>query len=91
MSIEQGCLVWGERVVIPLNLREKTLTDLHEAHPSVSRMKVFGHSYVWWPGMDRDIKKLVFNCETCQISQAMHQKTPFTIGTEQKTCGSDFI
>ena len=71
MSIEQGCFVWGGRVVIAPNLMEKILKDLHEAHPGVSRMKAHGRSYVWLPGMDRDIEKIVFNCETCQINQAM--------------------
>ena len=30
MNIEQGCFVWGGRVVIPPNLRQKVLEDLHE-------------------------------------------------------------
>ena len=33
MSIVQGCLAWGGRVVIPPNLRKKTLKDLHDVHP----------------------------------------------------------
>ena len=77
ISIEQVCLVWGGRVVISPNLREKTLKDLHEAHPGVFRMKAIGLSNVWWPGVDRDIEKLVFNCETCQINQAIDYTSPF--------------
>ena len=42
---------------------------LHEAHPGVSHMKALGRSYMWWPGMDRGIEKLVFNCKMCQINQ----------------------
>ena len=76
MSIEQRFLVWGGRLVIPPNLRRKTLKDLHKAQPSVSCMKALGRSYVWWPGMDRDIEKLVLYCETCQINQAKPQKAP---------------
>ena len=52
------------------------MKDLQEALPGVSRMKALGRIYVWWSGMDRDIEKLVFNCETCQINQAMPQKAP---------------
>ena len=47
MSVEQECLVWGRRVIIPPNLRNKILKDLHEAHPGVSRMKTLARSYVW--------------------------------------------
>ena len=75
-KLEQGCLVWGGRVVIPLSLRENFLTDSHEGHRGVSRMKALGGSYVQWPDMDRDIEELFFNCETCQINQAMPQKAP---------------
>ena len=81
VSIEQGrlgcgCLGCGGRLVIPPNLREKTLKDLHEAHPGVFRMKALRRGYVWWPSMDRDIEKLVFNCKTCKSNQAMLQKAP---------------
>ena len=60
MSVQQGCLVRGSGVVIPPKLRGKTLKDLHEAHPGVSRMKALGHSIEWWPGMDRDVEKRCF-------------------------------
>ena len=63
-------------MIVPLNLMEKTLKDLHEAHPGVSCMKALRRSYVWWPDLDRNIEKLVFSCEMCQMNQAMPQKTP---------------
>ena len=30
-SVEQGCLIWGLRTVIPLSLRQPILTELHKA------------------------------------------------------------
>ena len=39
-------------------------------------MKALARSYVWWPGIDKDIEKLVASCEICQINQAMPQKAP---------------
>ena len=38
-SCEGGCLLWGNRVVVPTSLRKNVLDELHEVHPGVSRMK----------------------------------------------------
>ena len=76
LTVEDGCLLWGARVVIPPQGRTAVLTELHEAHPGASRMKALARSYVWWPGMDRDIETLVHKCEQCQIHQKAPAKAP---------------
>ena len=75
LSSEAGCLLWGDRVVIPSALREKVLKELHEVHPGVSRMKSLARSYVWWPNMDLEIEYLVKDCETCQQNQRCPAKS----------------
>ena len=45
-GIKVGCLLWGSRVEIPLKLREKVLSQLHNCHPGVSQMKALSRSYV---------------------------------------------
>ena len=65
LSIAEGCLLWGSRVVVPPQGRSKVITELHEAHPGVSRMKALTRSYVWWPGLDQEIERVVNNCEQC--------------------------
>lgn len=72
LSVEEGCLLWGTRVIIPPPGRSKVLVELHEAHPGVSRMKALARSYVWWPTLDNEIEKEVKNCSQCQL----HQVTP---------------
>ena len=72
LSTENGCVLWGSRVVIPEALRERVLGMLHEVHPGMSRMKALARCYVWWPGMDKQIEKLVRCCSTCQE----HQRRP---------------
>ena len=39
LSVEDGCLLWGNRVVIPKTLRGKVLEELHQAHPVLIGLK----------------------------------------------------
>ena len=66
IGIENGCLMWGIRTIIPQNLRAKTLRALHENHPGMSRMKAIARSYVWWSGFDPDIENQAKPCLSCQ-------------------------
>ena len=66
LTVEEGCLLWGFRVIIPLRLREKLLDELHRDHPGVTRMKSVARSYMWWPGMDSEIEHIAKSCQSCQ-------------------------
>jgi hypothetical protein len=70
LSVEQGCLLWGSRVVIPPSLRELVLSELHLTHPGMVRMKSLARSYVWWPHLDGQIEDMVSSCEVCQALRA---------------------
>ncbi|XP_038139940.1 uncharacterized protein K02A2.6-like [Cyprinodon tularosa] len=66
LSVKDGCVLWGSRVVVPKKGRSVILKQLHATHPGMSRMKGLARSYVWWPGMDSDVEKEVQSCHTCQ-------------------------
>ena len=69
--MEEGCLLWGYRVVIPQKLREKLLRELHKDHPGVTRMKSVARSCMWWPGLDKELEQLAKSCLPCQaVKQA---------------------
>ena len=65
LTLEQGCVTWGDRVVIPCQLRKKVLSLLHATHIGRVGMKSLARSFVWWPRIDEDIDVLVKLCVAC--------------------------
>lgn len=43
-TVESSCLIWRNRVVAPFQLRRKVLTELHENHSGIVRMKTLAPS-----------------------------------------------
>ena len=66
LSVHDGCLLWGNRVVIPPAGRQQAMDLFHEGHPGASRMKSLARAYIWWPGMDSDLEHYVNECDVCQ-------------------------
>ena len=69
LSVEDGCVLWGSRVVVPPKGKARVLKMLHEAHPGISRIKGLARGYVWWPGIDEELENCVKSCETCQVNR----------------------
>ena len=66
LSVQDGCVLWGHRVVIPPAGREAVMQTLHDAHPGITRIKGLARSFVWWPGIDKDLERKVKSCQICQ-------------------------
>ena len=71
LSVEAGCMMWGGRVIIPKALTRKVLEELHREHMGVAKMKSLARSYVWWPGITKDLETLAKACTHCSaVKQA---------------------
>ena len=66
LSVENRCVLWGNRVVVPSKGRKRVSDMLHEAHPGIVRMKALARSYVWWPKIDTELEAHCSKCEICQ-------------------------
>ena len=74
LSVQDGCILWGTRVVIPEQGRSQVLQQLHDGHPGMSRMKSISRSL---PGIDKDIEQTVRNCQPCQLNQKSPAPAPW--------------
>lgn len=61
----EDCLLFKDRIVIPLSLQKKILQQLHVSHPGIVRMKALARSYVYRPNIDKDIVDYVHSCSRC--------------------------
>ena len=71
-------LLRGNKIVIPLVLREQVLVLAHEGHPGETVMKRRLRAKVWWPTIDRETEKFVKNCRDCLLVSQPNKPPPMT-------------
>ena len=76
LSIVDGCILWGMRVIIPKIFHKPLLTELHCSHLGMSRMKSLARSYFWWPHLDSEIEELSHSCVECSAASRNPPKAP---------------
>jgi len=76
LSSNQGCVLWGTRVVIPQVLQAYLLKELHYTHPGIVKMKLLARSYMWWPNLDQNIEEIDKSCEDCATQRSLPPVAP---------------
>nr|XP_040579044.1 uncharacterized protein K02A2.6-like [Lepeophtheirus salmonis] len=66
LSLRNGLLFWGIRLMVPKSLRRMCLDELPLNHLTMVKMKTLTRNTMWWPGMDQDIETFVQACKVCQ-------------------------
>ena len=86
LLVEEGCLLWEFRVVIPHRQRTKLLQELHQDHPGVTQMKSVARSCMWWPGPDKEIENLAKLCSACQAAKQAPPVAPLHLWVWPSKC-----
>ena len=76
LAVEDDCLMWGIRVIVPAKLQKLVLKELHQTHIGMVGMKMVARSYVWWTKLDKDIEQLVKSCSHCQAVRNLPPMAP---------------
>ena len=63
LTVEDGLILKGTRIVIPDKNCEAILKFIHEGHLGLNKCKLLAKETVYWPGLDDQIEKLVLNYE----------------------------
>lgn len=73
LTIEEGVVMKGHRLVVTQSL-QKAYTDIvHRGHPGAESTKRRAWDIVFWPTMSSDIDRAVLSCSVCN-SQKPHQR-----------------
>ncbi|KAI3380790.1 hypothetical protein SNEBB_010510, partial [Seison nebaliae] len=65
LSVVDGLLLKGSRLVIPPSLRKDIMDHIHQGHQGIVKCQSRARSAVWWPNMTNHISDRVARCETC--------------------------
>lgn len=65
LSLENGCVMRGHKVVIPTSLYQIILKELHSSHLGIVKTKAEARSRFWFPGIDQAVETMIASCDVC--------------------------
>ena len=79
LSIEDGLILKGTRIVIPDEKREEILKQIHEEHLGLNKCQMHAKETVYWPGLNDQVEQLILNCQLClKYSKSKNKDTSHT-------------
>ena len=73
LSVEDGILLKGTRVIIPESMQSFILDRLHYGHLGIEKTRLRAKDSVYWININRDIETTVKSCHICQEHQPAQQ------------------
>ena len=69
LSVDDGVVIKGERIVIPETMQHEALQKIHAGHQGINKCQLRAKTCIFWPGINKDIEQMVSACSTCQQYQ----------------------
>ena len=76
LSVMEGLVFKGERIVIPVALIKDMLKRVHIGHMGMVKCKNRAKEVMFWPGMNSQIEDIVSSCPACTEHQSSNHKEP---------------
>ena len=65
LTVDDGIVLWGARMIIPKAMRKEILQQLHASHQGQERTLRRARQIVYWPNISNDIQNTVRTCAAC--------------------------
>ena len=74
LSVEDGLIQKGQRIILPKSLHAAALEQIHYAHQCADKCKLRAKATVFSCGINHDINEIVKSCAPCQAHQFANTK-----------------
>ncbi|XP_043212315.1 uncharacterized protein K02A2.6-like [Amphibalanus amphitrite] len=95
LSVNDGIILCGARLLVPRSLRRDVLKRLHAGHQGIERTKRRARQSVYWPGLNQQVHETVTACSACRKYLPTQQKEPMLSDPEPsrvfETMSADFF
>lgn len=61
---EEGLLMYERWIIVPQSIRLQRIDKIHSCHQGITRCRQRSRQSIWWPGLSKQIKNTMDNCET---------------------------
>ena len=69
LSVLDGIIYKGMRIVVPVSMRRELLNKIHESHQGSVKSKQRAREALFWPRMTQQIEEVVESCAECSTFQ----------------------
>lgn len=74
--IEAGIAFVDDKIIVPTNLREDMMKQLHKGHIGISKTIQKARTIFYWPNLSEDINTYIKKCRICEKYLPVNYKEP---------------
>ena len=76
LSIDDGLILKGSAIMIPMSMIEEILSRIHDRHQGIQKSMLKARDCVHWLGLQKDIREKIQRCVHCTEHNRSQQKEP---------------
>ena len=76
LTVQNGLIYKGERLVVPPHARQNMITKVHASHIGLQSYLRRAREALYWPGMNKDIEQYISCCTTCNNQPTAQAREP---------------